>query len=144
MKKVLLSLTATLVLGASASASDNLAKGLNILITSADTQTQMMGMVLSTMTLKEKKEVNMVLCSDAGNLALKDFEAGKIKMQGEEKTPKMLLQGLIKNGANVEVCPLFLPNAGKTEADLMEGVTVAKPPMVAKKLLDKDLQNLGY
>lgn len=144
MKKVLLSLTATLVLGASASASNNLAKGLNVMITSADTQTQMMGMVLSTMTLKEQKEVNMVLCSDAGNLALKDFEAGKIKMQGEEKTPKMLLQGLIKNGANVEVCPLFLPNAGKTEADLMEGVTVAKPPMVAKKLLDKDLQNLGY
>jgi predicted peroxiredoxin len=144
MKKVLLSLTATLVLGASASASDNLAKGLNVMITSADTQTQMMGMVLSTMTLKEKKEVNMVLCSDAGNLALKDFEAGKIKMQGEEKTPKMLLQGLIKEGANVEVCPLFLPNAGKTEADLMEGVSVAKPPMVAKKLLDKDLQTLSY
>lgn len=144
MKKVLLSLTATLVLAASANASDNLAKGLNVMITSADTQTQMMGMVLSTMTLKEKKEVNMVLCSDAGNLALKDFEAGKIKMQGEEKTPKMLLQGLIKEGANVEVCPLFLPNAGKTEADLMEGVSVAKPPMVAKKLLDKDLQTLSY
>lgn len=144
MKKVLLSLTATLVLGASASASNNLAKGLNVMITSADTQTQMMGMVLSTMTLKENKEVNMVLCSDAGNLALKDFEAGKIKMQGEEKTPKMLLQGLIKEGANVEVCPLFLPNAGKTEADLMEGVSVAKPPMVAKKLLDKDLQTLSY
>ena len=144
MKKILLSLSTVAVLAVGASASENSTKGLNVLITSADTQTQMMGMVLSTMTLKKEKEVNMVLCSSAGNLALKDSKEEKIKMQGEEKSPQMLLQGLIKQGAKVEVCPLFLPNAGKTEADLIESVTVAKPPVVADKLLDKDYQNLSY
>ncbi len=144
MKKILLSLSAITVLTTSAIASENSAKGLNVLLTSPDTQTQMMGMVLSTMTLKKGKEVNMVLCSDAGKIALKDSEAKTIKMQGENRSPQMLLNALIKDGAKVEVCPLFLPNAGKTEADLIEGITVAKPPVVADRLLDKDYQNLSY
>ncbi len=49
------------------------------MLTSEDAQTQMMGMVLSNMTLKKGKEVNMVLCSSAGNLALKDSESPKLK-----------------------------------------------------------------
>ena len=36
-------------------ANDNSAKGLNVLLTSKDVQTQMMAMILSTMTLKEKE-----------------------------------------------------------------------------------------
>ncbi len=123
-------------------ASENMAKGLNVMLTSEDAQTQMMGMVLATMSLKKGKEVNMVLCSSAGNLALKDSESPKLKPQ--DKSPKMMLEDLIKNGAKVEVCPLFLPNAEKTEADLIQNVTVAKPPVVADRLLDKDYQNLSY
>ena len=142
MKKILLSLCTVLIFGTTASANDNSAKGLNVMITSEDAQTQMMGMVLSTMTLKKGKEVNMVLCSSAGNLALKDSESPKLKPQN--KSPKMMLEDLIKNGAKVEVCPLFLPNAEKTESDLIQNVTVAKPPVVADRLLDKDYQNLSY
>lgn len=130
-----------LILGTAANA-DNSAKGLNVLLASSSAQTQMMGMVLSAMTLKKGKEVNMVLCSDAGNLALKDSESPKLKPQ--DKSPKMMLEALIKDGAKVEVCPLFLPNANKTEADLIDNVTVAKPPVVADKLLNKDYQNLSY
>ena len=62
MKKNALVLLSTLLLSTSAMANDNSAKGLNVLLTSKDAQTQMMAMVLSTMTLKEKKEVKMVLC----------------------------------------------------------------------------------
>lgn len=65
MKKVLLSLCASVLVTTGAFASDTSAKGLNVLLTSADAQTQMMGMVLSTMTLKQNKVVNMVLCSSA-------------------------------------------------------------------------------
>ena len=54
MKKILLSLCTVLIFGTTASANDNSAKGLNVMITSEDAQTQMMGMVLSTMTLKKK------------------------------------------------------------------------------------------
>lgn len=144
MKKLLLSLSAIMFLSTAATANENSAKGLNIMLTSEDTQTQMMGMVLGAMTLKKGKDVNMVLCSSAAKLALKDSKESKIKMQGEEKSPNMMLKALIKDGAKVEVCPLFLPNASKTEADLIENIKVAKPPVVADRLLNKDFQNLSY
>ncbi|MFV7790434.1 hypothetical protein ACNO6Z_06195 [Aliarcobacter lanthieri] len=144
MKKALFAFCLTFVLLSFGFSNDNIAKGLNVLITSSDTQTQMMGMVLSTMTLKQGKEVNMTLCSSAGDLAIKDSKVKTIKMQGEDKSPQMLLKGLIKDGANVKVCPLFLPNSGKTETDLIDGVSVVKPNEVASKILDKDYQTLSY
>ena len=142
MKKSALVLLSTLLLSTSVMANDNSAKGLNVLLTSKDAQTQMMAMVLSTMTLKEKKEVKMVLCSSAGDLAVKGMESPTLKPQ--DKSPKMMLEAIIKQGANVEVCPLYLPNAGKDETVLLEGITVAKPAEVAKNLLNKDYQNLSY
>jgi hypothetical protein len=146
MKKTILSslLAVALVAPLSLSASDS--KGLNVLITSGDTQTQMMGMVLSTSTIKDhNKAVNITLCGPAGNLALKDYESGAVKRpDGSDANPKMALGGLIKAGASVQVCPLFLPTAGKDASALMEGITVAKPPMVAKGLLDSDFQNISF
>lgn len=142
MKKGLLVLLSSLLLSTASFASDNMAKGLNVVITSQDAQTQMMGMVLSMMTLKQNKEVNMTLCSNAGDLAVKGMESSILKPQ--DKSPKMMLQALIKQGAKVQVCPLYLPNASKDESVLLEGITVAKPDEVAKKLLDKDYQNLSY
>ncbi|MBP9490651.1 MAG: hypothetical protein KBE77_04315 [Aliarcobacter sp.] len=142
MKKSALVLLSTLLLSTSVMANDNSAKGLNVLLTSKDAQTQMMAMVLSTMTLKEKKEVKMVLCSSAGDLAVKGMESPTLKPQ--DKSPKMMLEAIIKQGAKVEVCPLYLPNAGKDETVLLEGITVAKPAEVAKNLLNKDYQNLSY
>ena len=142
MKKGLLVLLSSLLLSTASFASDNMAKGLNVVITSQDAQTQMMGMVLSMMTLKQNKEVNMTLCSNAGDLAVKGMESPILKPQ--DKSPKMMLQALIKQGAKVQVCPLYLPNASKDESVYLEGITVAKPDEVAKKLLDKDYQNLSY
>lgn len=142
MKKSALVLLSTLLLSTSAMANDNSAKGLNVLLTSKDAQTQMMAMILSTMTLKEKKEVKMVLCSSAGDLAVKGMKSPTLKPQ--DKSPKMMLEAIIKQGAKVEVCPLYLPNAGKDETVLLEGITVAKPAEVAKNLLNKDYQNLSY
>ncbi len=142
MKKGLLVLLSSLVLSTAAVANENSAKGLNVLVTAKEAQTQMMAMVLSTMALKQNKEVNVTLCSDAGDLAVKGMESPTLKPQ--DKSPKMLLEGLIKQGAKVQVCPLYLPNASKDESVLLEGVTVAKPAEVAAKLLDKDYQNISY
>jgi predicted peroxiredoxin len=142
MKKGLLVLLSSLVLSTAAVANENSAKGLNVLVTAKEPQTQMMAMVLSTMALKQNKEVNVTLCSDAGDLAVKGMESPTLKPQ--DKSPKMLLEGLIKQGANVQVCPLYLPNASKDASVLIEGVTVAKPAEVAAKLLDKDYQNISY
>ena len=121
-------------------------KGLNVLMTSPDAQTQMMGMVLSTSVLNDqKKAVNITLCGPAGNLALKDFVAADVKKpDGTVANPKMALQGLMKAGAVVTVCPLFLPNAGKDATALVEGITVAKPPMVAAGLTNLELSNISF
>lgn len=121
-------------------------KGLNILMTSPDAQTQMMGMVLSTSVLNDqKKAVNITLCGPAGNLALKDFKAADVKKpDGSMANPKMALQGLMKAGAVVQVCPLFLPNAGKDATALVDGITVAKPPMVAKGLTNLEFSNISF
>ena len=141
MKKMIVALfTACLLVSTNAFASE--AKGLNVIITSQTPQTQMMGMVLSMMTLKKGKNVNMVLCSDAGDLAVKGKESPTLKPKN--KSPKMMLKALIKNGANVEVCPLYLPNAGLEKSVLLKGITVAKPPKVAAKLLNSDYTTLSY
>ena len=141
MKKSILALASTLFLSTSVFASD-MAKGLNVVLTAKETQTQMMAMILAMNTLKLKKEVNIVLCSDAGDLADKNISSEKMKPL--DKSPKMLLQGLIKQGASVKVCPLYLPNASKDESVLLDGITVAKPNEVASKLLEKDYKVLSY
>ena len=59
-------------------------------------------------------------------------------------TPQQMLQGLIKNGAQVEVCALYLPNTGKKPTDLIEGVTPAKPADVAAYLLKPNVRTLSF
>ncbi|AXH10018.1 hypothetical protein CP960_00320 [Malaciobacter halophilus] len=141
MKKLLAVSALGLLLGTSAFA-NNSAKGLNVLVTSEDAQTQMMSMVLSMMTLKQNKKVNMVLCSKAGDLALKNSKSEVLKPM--DKSPKMMLKAIIKKGASVKVCPLYLPNKQLKESDLMSKITVAKPMEVSKDLLNTDYKNLSY
>ena len=120
--------------------------GLNVIINSGNTQTQMMAMVLSSATLSaHKKQVNITLCSDAGNLALKEYKSPELKRaDGAIINPKSGLMGLIKGGAKVSVCPLFLPNASKDPSALIEGVSVAKPPVVAGELINPNFNNISF
>ena len=142
MKKSLLILSSIVMLSTASIANENSAKGLNVIITSGDAQTQMMGMALSMATLKQKKEVNMTLCSKAGDLAVKGMESPILKPM--DKSPKMMLQALMKQGAKVDLCPIYLPNAENAKAELLEGITIATPADGAAKLLNKDYQNLSY
>ncbi len=146
MKKILATtaLIATLITPNILSAGQ--AKGLNVLVNSGDSQTQAMAMVLSLMTIKKhKKQVNIVLCGPAGDLADKNIEGVPVKRpNGKAPSAKQHLQILISKGAKVEVCPLYLPNSGKDKSILLEGITVAKPPMVAGKLLNQDFQNITF
>ncbi|HCD35435.1 MAG TPA: hypothetical protein DEQ23_00125 [Chlorobium sp.] len=104
-------------------------KGLFVVVTDADPMTQMMAMVLSTQTLKQGKSVQILLCGPAGELAL--TKSPQTSFKPLDKSPQMLLAGLIAQGVKVELCPLYLPNTGKTPKDLIKGVSVAKPPVVA-------------
>ncbi len=146
MKKIVLKSMLVVALAVPSLVSANQAKNLNVLVNSANPQTQAMAMVLSLMSIKKHKAtVNMVLCGAAGDLANKNIEGTPIKRpNGKAPSAKQHLKMLIKLGANVQVCPLYLPNAGLKKDVLLEGVTVAKPPMVAKKLLDLDSSNITF
>ncbi|MEA1956183.1 MAG: hypothetical protein U9N02_06775 [Campylobacterota bacterium] len=146
MKKIIATtaLVASLITPSILSASQ--AKGLNVLVNSGNPQTQAMAMVLSLMTIKKhKKEVRIVLCGDAGDLADKNVKGTPVKRpNGKAPSAKQHLKLLIKKGAKVEVCPLYLPNANKNKSVLLDGITIAKPPMVAGSLLHDDFQNISF
>jgi hypothetical protein len=59
-------------------------------------------------------------------------------------TPQQMLQGLLKAGAKVEVCALYLPNTGRQATDLLAGVTPAKPAEIAAHLLKPGVQTLAF
>ncbi len=144
MKKTLLTsvLLASSLLISSTSFADQ-SKGLNVIVTAPERQSQMMALILSLQTIKKhKKEVHMVLCGPAGDLALSATKTETMK--GPDKSPTQILKAVIKMGGSVKVCPLYLPNAGKTKDDLIEGITIAKPPVIAGRLLDTSYTSLSY
>jgi predicted peroxiredoxin len=109
-------------------------KGMFVVVTSPEPQTQMMAMVLATQTMLRGKKVQVLLCGPGGDLALK--ESKEVILKPSNKSPQMLMKNLIKQKVTVQVCALYLPNKGKTTADLMPGVSTAKPPAIAKTLLE--------
>jgi hypothetical protein len=111
-------------------------------VTSADNQAQGMAMVLASQMAEQKTAVRILLCGPAGQLALKSYEPAALKPRNV--SPKQMMQGLVKAGATVEVCALFLPNADRTPADLIDGVTVAKPPEVAAYMLKPGVRAFGF
>ena len=111
-------------------------------VSTADNQSQGKAMVLATQMLEQKAAVRILLCGPAGQLALKTYEPAALKPRNV--TPKQMLSGLMKAGATVEVCALFLPNADRAPTDLTDGVTVAKPPEVAAYMLKPGVRAFGF
>ena len=146
MKKTLASLALIATLVSPTIVSADKADGLNVLLNSGDPQTQTMAMVLSMMTIKKhNKKVNITLCGAAGDLADKNIKAAPVKRpNGKAPSAQDNLKMLIKKGATVEVCPLYLPNSGKNKSVLLKGITVAKPPVVAGRLLNDDFANISF
>lgn len=118
------------------------AKNLFVIVTTGDSVTQLMSMVLATQTLKKGANVEVLLCGEAGSLAVK--ASPEVRLKPNNKSPQMLLKDLVENGVTVEICPPYLPNNEKTASDLIAGVSVAKPPQVAEKLLRQDTKILSY
>lgn len=117
-------------------------KKLFVIVTSDDPVTQLMSMVLATQASKKGAAVDVLLCGEAGSLAVRD--SPEILLKPNNKSPQMLMNKLIQNGINVEICPPYLPNNDKTASDLIDGVSVAKPPEVADRLIREDTNILSY
>lgn len=111
-------------------------------INSGVTQTQGVALVLANQALAQKAGVRVLLCSEGGQLAVKDKESAPLKPSN--KSPKEMLQGLMKAGVKVEVCALFLPNSDLKPADLIEGIGVAKPADVAAHVLQANVKILSF
>ena len=140
MKKlsIALALGFTFALPANAESPAELFVGIN----SGNTQTQGVALVLASQAAAQKAAVRVLLCSEGGQLAIKDKESAALKPIN--KSPKEMLQGLMKAGAKVEVCALFLPNSDWKAADLIEGIGVAKPAEMATYLLLPNVRSLTF
>jgi predicted peroxiredoxin len=117
-------------------------QSLLLILNSGDTQTQGMAFVLTTEAKRQGAEVRVLLCSEAGRLALKAYDPPALKPRNV--TPKQMLRSLMQQGAKVEVCALFLPNIGKTPEDLLDGIAPALPPAVVEHLLQEKVRLLTF
>ena len=117
-------------------------KNLFVIVTTDDPVTQLMSMVLATQAKKKGATVDVLLCGEAGSLAVKN--SPEILLKPNNISPQKLLKNLIQNGVSVELCPPYLPNKDKTISDLLDGISVAKPPLVADKLLHENTKILSY
>ena len=100
------------------------------------------GLVLAGQALEQKADVRVLLCDAAGDIAVNGLIMPTLKPRNV--TPQQMLQGLIKAGAKVQVCALYLPNTGRQANDLLAGVTSAKPADIVTYLLKPGVQTLAF
>lgn len=137
MQKTVLIASTLLVSALSAQAAD-----LFVNIHSGSAMAQGAGLVLAGQALEQKAHVRVLLCDAAADIAVAGKDMPTLKPRNV--TPQQMLQGLIKAGATVEVCALYLPNSGRQAADLVPGVTPAKPADVAAHLLKPGVATLAF
>lgn len=117
-------------------------QSLLLILNNGDTQTQGMAFVLATEAKRQGAEVQVLLCSEAGRLALREYDPPALKPR--DVTPKQMLQGLMQQGVKVEVCALFLPNTGKAPEDLLDGIHPALPATIVEKLPQREVRLLTF
>ena len=137
MKKSLIIAAALLSTAAAVQAEE-----LFVNIHSGNAMAQGAGLVLAGQALEQKATVRVLLCDAAGDIALTGQSMPTLKPRNV--TPQQMLLGVIKAGAKVEVCALYLPNSGKQASDLIPGVSPAKPADVAAHLLKPGVNTLAF
>ncbi len=111
-------------------------------INSGNAMTQAAGIVMAGQAIEQKANVRVLLCDAGGDIAVVGKEMPTLKPKN--MTVQQMLQGLMKAGAKVEVCALYLPNTGHQPADLLPGVTPAKPADIATYVLKPEVQTLAF
>lgn len=139
MKKLIVLGAAALLLSGVAQAQT---QELFVNIHSGNAMAQGAGLVLAGQALEQKASVRVLLCDAAGDMAVAGKQGPKLKPR--DVTTQQMLQGVIKAGAKVEVCALYLPNTGLKASDLIEGVQPAKPADVAAHLLKPGVNTLAF
>src|SRR5690554_5156447 len=91
-----------------------------VILSSDSNQTQGMAMVLANTKAEQGAKVNVLLCDEAGDLALKSYEAEALAPKNV--TPGQMLRGLLKAGGTANVCALYLPNSEYNKDDLIDEI----------------------
>lgn len=144
MRILMILIFLTSVISLDVLAKDDEPKLLSI-INSPSEQIQVMGMVLSSQALQQGSKVNVLLCGPAGDIALIDAPKSALtKLKPINASPQDLMKEIIKMGATVQVCALYLPNKGITKSDLIEGVTQGFPPVITSKMLEKETKVISF
>ncbi len=108
-------------------------------LTAAEPQTQLMGLILSRFSAEAGADVRVLLCDAAGDLALAEPpQSATAPLAPRGMSPHGLLSMLVDAGATVQVCAIYLPNSAYSEDDLMAGVSVAAPPEIAAVMVESD------
>ncbi len=113
-------------------------KGVFVVVTTSDPQTQLMALSLSSQIMAKGKSLRILLCGHGGDLALRDGK--EVILKPINKSPQMLLKNLIGNNIKVEICPFYLANKGGAMTDLIDGITPANPSLVADGLLEPGIK----
>jgi predicted peroxiredoxin len=115
-----------------------------MLLSAPAAEAQAFNLVLANQIQRSGNAVHLLLCSEAGDMALKVAPAAAtapVTPQG--MTVRSLLEGLIKQGATVQVCAIYLPNRKLQPDALMEGVSAAKPQDIAAMMVDPAVKVTG-
>ena len=121
------------------------AQNMVTILTSEEPQTQLMSMVLTMQSMQAGAGAYVLLCGPAGDLALKDApEAATAPQPPKGMSPQVLMQKIMEQGATVEVCAIYLPGKGVAQDALLDGIGAAKPPAVAKRLLDDGTRIMSF
>lgn len=115
-----------------------------VTVNSGNPQTQGMAFALASRAVfGEKVAVRVLLCSEGGKLAIKGV-APVPPLKPLNLTPNDMLRDLMKGGAKVQVCAIFLPNSDWKATDLVDGITVANPGEIAAHLLKPQVKTLTF
>ncbi|MEI4231775.1 hypothetical protein [Roseovarius sp. D22-M7] len=136
---------ATLAAPASHAQEGQTANKMVTILAAENPQTQLMSMVLTMQSMQAGAEAYVLLCGPAGDLALKEPpEAATAPQKPKGMSPQGLMQKVMDQGATVEVCAIYLPNKGIEADALIDGVTAAKPPAVAARLLAERTRIMSF
>ncbi len=119
-----------------------MAQPVTVTLSSASPMTQGMAMVLADQMQAQGAQVDILLCDQAGDLALKSNESQALKPKNV--SPSQMLDAVMQKGATASVCALYLPNSGNAAAALKDGIKPAKPDDMARSLLEKERQVFSF
>lgn len=115
------------------------------ILTSSDSDTQAMAFALMNSAAQAGASVHLLLCSSAGDIALKDApEAVKKPITPNGMSAQALMQALVAKGAKVDVCAIYLPNRKLKPDVLAEPVGVANPQAIAAEMMDSETRLAAF